>query len=88
MLSQTIKDTYHFRHLLGRFAGYVCEGQKLTERDEECLKKLGGDCANFLRMQAYSCPLYTQVASTLTNILKKSGMPQVGSDLAGSALIL
>ncbi|XP_028274994.1 TRPM8 channel-associated factor homolog [Parambassis ranga] len=77
VLSQTIKDTYHFRHLLQRFAGHVYEGQKLTERDEECLKKLGGDCANFLRMQAYSCSSYTQVVSTLTNVLKKSGMPQV-----------
>ncbi|XP_028275278.1 TRPM8 channel-associated factor homolog isoform X2 [Parambassis ranga] len=75
--SQAIKDTYHFRHLLHRFAGHVSEGEELTEHEEECLKKLGGDCTNYLHMKAHNCPAYTQVVSTLTSILKKSGMPQV-----------
>uniref|UniRef100_A0A3B5ABI2 TRPM8 channel associated factor 2 n=1 Tax=Stegastes partitus TaxID=144197 RepID=A0A3B5ABI2_9TELE len=75
--SQAIKDSYHFRHLLHRFAGHVSEGQELTAHEEECLKKLGGDCANYLHMKAHGCSSYTQVVSTLTDILKKSGMPQV-----------
>ncbi|XP_047449379.1 TRPM8 channel-associated factor homolog [Mugil cephalus] len=75
--SQAIKDNYHFRHLLRRFAGHVTEGQELTGHEEECLKKLGGDCANYLAMKAHNCSSYTQVVSALTDILKKSGMPQV-----------
>ncbi|XP_018543106.1 LOW QUALITY PROTEIN: TRPM8 channel-associated factor homolog [Lates calcarifer] len=76
--SQAIKDTHHFRHLLHRFAGHVNQGKELTKHEEEGLKKLSGDCANYLRMKAHDCPSYTQVVSTLTNILKKSGMPEVG----------
>ncbi|XP_054467922.1 TRPM8 channel-associated factor homolog isoform X2 [Anoplopoma fimbria] len=75
--SQAIKDTYHFRHLLHRFAGHVTEGEDLTEREEEYLKKLGKDCANYLRMKAHDCSSYTQVVSSLTDIIKKSNMPQV-----------
>ncbi|XP_040902027.1 LOW QUALITY PROTEIN: TRPM8 channel-associated factor homolog [Toxotes jaculatrix] len=75
--SQAVKDKYHFRHLLHRFAGHVTEGEELTEHEEEFLKKLGGDCANYLRMEAHDCSSYTRVVSTLTDILKKSGMPQV-----------
>ncbi|XP_022616191.1 TRPM8 channel-associated factor homolog [Seriola dumerili] len=75
--SQAIKDGYHFRHLLHRFAGHVNKGVALTEHEEECLKKLGRDCANYLNMKAHDCSSYTQVLSTLTDILKKSGMPQV-----------
>ncbi|XP_053176530.1 TRPM8 channel-associated factor homolog isoform X2 [Scomber japonicus] len=75
--SQAIKDTYHFRHLLHRFAGHVTKGQQLTQHEEKCLKKLGSDCANYLRMQAHDCSSYKQVVSTLTDILKSSGMPQV-----------
>ncbi|XP_076591202.1 TRPM8 channel-associated factor homolog [Chaetodon auriga] len=75
--SQAIKDTYHFRHLLHRFAGHVTQGEELTKHEEECLKRLGKDCATYLHMKAYDCSSYTQVVSTLTDILKKSGMPQV-----------
>lgn len=78
--SQAIKDTYHFRHILRRFAGHVAEGEELTEHEEECLNKLGWDCSNYLHTKAYDCPSYTQVVSTLTDIVKKSGMPQVGSE--------
>ncbi|XP_071351951.1 TRPM8 channel-associated factor homolog [Trachinotus anak] len=77
VLSQAVKDTYHFRHLLHRFAGHVNKGEELTGHEEECLKKLGGDCANYLSMKAHDCSSYTQVVSTLTDILRKSGMPQV-----------
>ncbi|KAI3354546.1 hypothetical protein L3Q82_019053, partial [Scortum barcoo] len=75
--SQAIQDTYHFRHLLHRFAGHVTQGEELTKNEEECLIKLGGDCAKYLHMKAHDCSSYAHVVSTLTDILKKSGMPQV-----------
>ncbi|XP_069003625.1 TRPM8 channel-associated factor homolog [Embiotoca jacksoni] len=75
--SQAIKDTYHFRHLLHRFAGHVNAGEELNKHEEECLKKLGSDCANYLHMKAHDCSSYTQVVSTLTHILMRSGLPQV-----------
>ncbi|XP_061538314.1 LOW QUALITY PROTEIN: TRPM8 channel-associated factor homolog [Phycodurus eques] len=75
--SQTSKDTYHFRHLLQRFAAHVTEGEDLTKHEEQCLKKLGKDCAAFLKMNAHDRCSYAQVLSTLTHVVKKSGMPQV-----------
>uniref|UniRef100_A0A3Q3KGN9 Peptidase M60 domain-containing protein n=1 Tax=Monopterus albus TaxID=43700 RepID=A0A3Q3KGN9_MONAL len=75
--SQAIKDTYHFRHLLNRFAGHVTYGKKLTANEEECLKKLGSDCSILLNMKAHDCSSYQQIVSTLTDILMKCGMPQV-----------
>ncbi|XP_039987703.1 TRPM8 channel-associated factor homolog isoform X2 [Xiphias gladius] len=75
--SQAIKDTYHFRHLLRRFAGHVTVGEELTKHEEECLKKLGRDCCSYLNMKAHDCFSYKQVVSTLADILMRSGMPQV-----------
>ncbi|KAM3616936.1 uncharacterized protein V6R79_026419 [Siganus canaliculatus] len=75
--SQAVKDKYHFRHLLKRFAGHVTCGEELTKHEEECLKKLGGDCANYLHMKAHDCSSYAQIVSTLIDIIKKTGMPQV-----------
>ncbi|XP_026172019.1 TRPM8 channel-associated factor homolog [Mastacembelus armatus] len=75
--SQAIKDSYHFRHLLNRFAGHVSDGEDLTQQEEEFLKKLGKDCSTFLKMKPQDCTAYNQVVSTLTGILQKSGMPQV-----------
>ncbi|XP_029301610.1 TRPM8 channel-associated factor homolog [Cottoperca gobio] len=75
--NQAIKDTYHFRHLLHRFACHVSQGEKLSKHEEEHLKKLGKDCASYLKMKAHNCSSYTQVVSTLTDIVMKSGMPQV-----------
>ncbi|KAM9732876.1 TRPM8 channel-associated factor homolog isoform 1-T3 [Menidia menidia] len=75
--SQAIKDNYHFRHLLHRFASHVTAGEQLSKREEEHLKKLGNDCATYLKMNAHDCCFYNQVVSTLTDILKRSGMPQV-----------
>lgn len=75
--SQAIKDTYHFRHLLHCFAGHVNQGKELSKHEEECLTKLGQDCANYLHMNAHDSSYYAQVVSTLTDIVKKSGMPQV-----------
>lgn len=78
--SKAIKDTYHFRHLLHHFAGHVNQGEQLTEHAEECLRKLGWDCATYLNRKAFDCSSYKQVVSALTNIIKKSGIPQVGSE--------
>lgn len=75
--SQAMKDTYHFRNLLGRFAGHVTDGKELSKDEEACLKKLGGDCAKYLHMKAHDCSSYMQIVSTLTDILMKSDMPQV-----------
>ncbi|KAI9541311.1 hypothetical protein NQZ68_031639 [Dissostichus eleginoides] len=74
---QFIKDNYHFRHLLHRFAGHVAHGEKLSNHEEENLKRLGRDCSIFLQMNAKECSSYTQVVSSLTDIVMKSGMPQV-----------
>uniref|UniRef100_A0A673BDW0 Peptidase M60 domain-containing protein n=1 Tax=Sphaeramia orbicularis TaxID=375764 RepID=A0A673BDW0_9TELE len=75
--SRAVKDTYHFRHLLYRFAGHVTQGKELTKHEEECLGKLGNDCACFLHLKNHDCSSYAQMVSTLTEILKKTGMPQV-----------
>ncbi|XP_058489980.1 TRPM8 channel-associated factor homolog [Solea solea] len=75
--SQFIKDNYHFRHLLHCFAGHVAQGDKLTQEQEKHLQKLGKDCATFLSMNAHECSQYSQVLSTLTDVVMRSGMPQV-----------
>ncbi|XP_054650200.1 TRPM8 channel-associated factor homolog isoform X2 [Dunckerocampus dactyliophorus] len=75
--SQTVKDTYHFRHLLQRFAAHVTQGEDLTTHDEQCLKKFGKDCTTYLKINGHDRCSYAQVLSTLTHIMKKSGMPQV-----------
>ncbi|XP_045930622.1 TRPM8 channel-associated factor homolog [Micropterus dolomieu] len=75
--SQAMKDTYCFRNLLRRFAGHVTDGKELSNEEEACLKKLGGDCAKYLKTKAYDCFSYNQIVSTLTDILMKSDMPQV-----------
>lgn len=71
------KENYHFRQLLHRFAGHVTKGEKLSKEDEGKLKKLGQDCCNFLHMNSRDCCSYSQVVSSLTDILKTSGLPQV-----------
>ncbi|XP_026224886.1 TRPM8 channel-associated factor homolog isoform X2 [Anabas testudineus] len=78
--SQVIKDSYHFRELLRRFAGHVTGGEELSAQDEESLKKLGNDCSTYLNMKAHDCSSYRQVMSTLIDIIKKSGMPQVSEN--------
>uniref|UniRef100_A0A3Q1KCD9 Peptidase M60 domain-containing protein n=1 Tax=Anabas testudineus TaxID=64144 RepID=A0A3Q1KCD9_ANATE len=77
VLSQDTTDNSHFCHLLRRVAGHVIKGEELTKFEEQCLKRLGSDCASYLHMKAYDWYSYTQVVSTLTGILKKAGMPQV-----------
>ncbi|KAM3616939.1 uncharacterized protein V6R79_026447 [Siganus canaliculatus] len=75
--SQNIRDGYHFRHLLQRFAAHINEGKDLTKHEEKYLKKLGSDCAFYLDNPAPNGSSYIQVLSTLTGILMRSGMPQV-----------
>ncbi|XP_039987704.1 TRPM8 channel-associated factor homolog [Xiphias gladius] len=73
---EAVKDTLHFRYLLRRFAGHITQGKELTLHEKEHLKKLDMECASFLNMKAYDSFAYTQILSILTDIFKKSGMPQ------------
>ena len=75
--AKACKDNYHFRRMLRRFASHVTRGEELTAHELVGLKKLGGDCASYLNMKAHHCPSYTQVLSTLTEIVMRSGMPKV-----------
>uniref|UniRef100_A0A3P9BBB6 TRPM8 channel-associated factor homolog n=1 Tax=Maylandia zebra TaxID=106582 RepID=A0A3P9BBB6_9CICH len=72
--------TYHFRHLLHRFAAHVTTGVELSKHEEGCLKKLGNDCDAYLRTKARGCFYYTQVLAALTDMLKRSGLPQVSRE--------
>ncbi|XP_068173156.1 TRPM8 channel-associated factor homolog [Antennarius striatus] len=75
--SQDVKDTYHFRLILHRFANHVANGENLTSQENKSLKRLGKDCESYLRMKCHDCPSYAQIVSTLTDIVMKAGMPQV-----------
>ncbi|XP_038129337.1 TRPM8 channel-associated factor homolog [Cyprinodon tularosa] len=75
-------NNFQFRHLLHRFAEYVLEGAELSKQDEEHLKRLGGDCASFLRMKAYDSFCYVEIMSLLTDILKKGGIPKVSEKIS------
>uniref|UniRef100_A0A3B4AWN7 Peptidase M60 domain-containing protein n=1 Tax=Periophthalmus magnuspinnatus TaxID=409849 RepID=A0A3B4AWN7_9GOBI len=77
--STAIKDNYHFRHLLYRFAQHMIENREITPHEEKYLKKLGRDCACFLQMQ-YDCYSHLLLVSMLTDILKESGIPQVSEE--------
>ncbi|KAG7470797.1 hypothetical protein MATL_G00117640 [Megalops atlanticus] len=68
---------YHFRRMLQNFVGHVTCGQKLAEHEQACLKRLGGDCAKYLRMGAHDCSSYNSILTMLTNMVKKAGVPQV-----------
>ncbi|XP_006627515.2 TRPM8 channel-associated factor homolog isoform X2 [Lepisosteus oculatus] len=69
-------QTYHFRRSLQRFAEDVIEGKSLETHEEAWLPKLGNDCAGYLRMKALDCPSYTSIVSLLTEMVKKTGLPQ------------
>ncbi|XP_010768591.1 protein FAM115-like [Notothenia coriiceps] len=75
--SHEMTYTCHFRNLLRSFAGHVTQGKELSKHEGKKLEKLGMECSNFLMMKSYDSYSYTQVLSILTDILKKSGMPQV-----------
>ncbi|MBN3313031.1 TCAF factor, partial [Atractosteus spatula] len=69
-------QTYHFRRSLQRFAEDMIEGKSLETHEEAWLPKLGNDCAGYLRMKALDCPSYTSIVSLLTEMVKKTGLPQ------------
>ncbi|KAM9812995.1 TRPM8 channel-associated factor homolog isoform 1-T2 [Syngnathus typhle] len=75
--SQIGKDTYHFCHLLQRFVAHVTKEEELSDNEEQHLKRFGKDCSAFLKMEAHDRCSYAQVLSSLTHVLKKSGLPQV-----------
>ncbi|XP_063349889.1 TRPM8 channel-associated factor homolog [Pelmatolapia mariae] len=75
--SQAVKDSYHFRHVLNRFAAHVTTGEELSQHEERYLKKLGNDCNVYLQMKAHDSSHYRQVLATLTDILMTSGLPEV-----------
>uniref|UniRef100_A0AAV2J3E1 Peptidase M60 domain-containing protein n=1 Tax=Knipowitschia caucasica TaxID=637954 RepID=A0AAV2J3E1_KNICA len=74
--SQAISDTYHFRHVLHKFAGHVTQGEELAAHEEEWLKKLSGDCTKYLNLDAGNNN-FNQIMSTFTEIIKKAGLPKV-----------
>ncbi|CAN9511095.1 unnamed protein product [Ophioblennius macclurei] len=75
--SRFLQETYHFRHLVHRFARHVNVGDKLSKHEEECFKKMGTHCSTYLDMKATDCPAYNQVVSTLADIFKKSHISPV-----------
>ncbi|XP_062872473.1 TRPM8 channel-associated factor homolog [Trichomycterus rosablanca] len=74
-----VSQTYHFRDMLQRFAGHVIQGQGLSNKEQENLKRLRSDCTNFLSMRAFDSVSYSSVVSVLTDIVKEGGVPQVSS---------
>ncbi|MBN3304110.1 TCAF factor, partial [Amia calva] len=73
---QCTTHTYHFRKSLQRIAEDMMEGKVLEEHEQSWLKKLGNDCSSYLRMKATHCSSYTSVLNLLTDMLKKTGVPQ------------
>lgn len=90
---QARRDTYNFRELLHRVVCHMSKGEELEKKEEECLRKLGADCAAYLNRKAYDSSSYAQVVSTLTGIVKSFGIPQVrtfkgGHPLCGSVSLI
>lgn len=77
------RDTYKFRDLLHRVVCRMSEGQELEKEEEECLRKLGADCAAYLNMKAHHSSSYARVVSMLTDIVKRFGVPQVQNQWVG-----
>lgn len=74
---QAMINSYNFRDLLRRVACRMSDDETLEKNEEEHLNKLGADCAAFLNTKAYDSSSYMQVISTLTDIIKTFGFPQV-----------
>ncbi|MFT7803515.1 TRPM8 channel-associated factor 2-like [Arapaima gigas] len=72
-------EAYHFRRMLNCFARHVTHGKPLKQHEQQCLKRLGHDCSNYLNMQAHDCPSYNSILSMLTDMVKQAGVPKVGS---------
>lgn len=74
---EAMKNSYNFRELLRRVVCHMSRGEDLEKEEEECLLKLGADCAAYLNTKTYENSSYAQVVSTLTDIIKTFGIPQV-----------
>ncbi|KAJ8280241.1 hypothetical protein GJAV_G00052220 [Gymnothorax javanicus] len=75
--STAYSEYYHFRNMLKRFAGHVTKGNELKPHELNFLKRLGGDCASFLRMEALDQHSYRSVLDLLADIVKNTTVPQV-----------
>ncbi|KAJ8403758.1 hypothetical protein AAFF_G00346260 [Aldrovandia affinis] len=75
--AQVYTEAYNFRSMLKRFVGHVNCGYELTETEQASLRRLGRDCAIYLRMQAHDCPSYASILTLLTDVVKTAGVPQV-----------
>ena len=63
--------------MLKQFACHVNSGQQLKPHEQSCLKRLGKDCAVYLRMQAHDLSSYTTILELLANVVMKADIPQV-----------
>ncbi|XP_077065046.1 TRPM8 channel-associated factor homolog [Siphateles boraxobius] len=79
-IEHSCREGYHFRRMLQRFAEHVRLGKELTAHEQGCLKQLGSDCANYLRMRSHDSFDYTSVVALLSDIVKEVGVPQVCSN--------
>lgn len=75
--SQEVLEVYQFRQFLPRVVAYFVQGQSLTNDQQECLKKMGKDCADYLTMAAHNCASYSSVLERLTKVVKTGKVPQV-----------
>ncbi|KAK7882831.1 hypothetical protein WMY93_029005 [Mugilogobius chulae] len=73
----SIKEKYHFRHLLHRLSRCVFENKKLTQHEEGCLPKLADGCVGFLQMENFNSHSHQEIVSILTQMLQKTGLPKV-----------
>lgn len=74
---EAAQTSYHFRDHLRRVACRISRDQVLEKNEAESLNKLGEDCAAFLNTKAYDSSAYSQVVSTVSEIIKKLSFPQV-----------
>lgn len=79
---------HNFRDLLRRVVRHMSQDEDLEEDEEECLQKLGEDCAAYLSTKAYNSCAYAQVVSTLTEVIKKFGIPQVESTVSSVVMLV
>lgn len=77
----------NFRDLLRRVVRHMSRDEDLAEEDEECLSKLGEDCAAYLSTKAHDSCAYAQLVSTLTELIQKLGIPQVESTFSSVEML-
>ncbi|KAJ8256551.1 hypothetical protein COCON_G00187030 [Conger conger] len=77
---QGCAEEYRFRRALRQFASHVTSGQELRPHEQSSLRRLGTDCADYLRMQAHDQGSYTAILELLANVFTTADMPQVCSE--------